>query len=846
MARRKNLRAQNSPQEHIEALIGELRELRFEEDDERFEDIVSELVHASDPDRLLALCASIHFQERRAGALALGRLASTPERALAILDRLGDANWKVQLAAAQATLLNPFPGASGPLGVLAMSPHRDLRLVAIEALGKIGDPDAAPTLIEVLDDADWRLRQEAVVALGRLRLPDALSALLRAMRDSDEDVRNAAADALQPLLPPPADALQRELLALDDKARRALLENLQKQHNPERLALLTEPLQALLAAHIDPDELARFGRLITSPDELPHLDHAYERDAELEALLKALARPGNASTLLMGEPGVGKTALIHALARHAAQHWPDAAILETSTSEIMVGTRYIGEWETRLHSLIEKIKKPRRVILYLTNVNDLPGAGTTSTNQQNFITLLGPHVRRGEVVIVGESNGEALRRGLEADPSIRRLFQTIPLEEPSREATRRIVARRLAALGEAAGVALEAAPEVLDLVMDLAGNYYGAQAQPGRSLTALQQAAERALERAGAPRPDRLTLQPEDVIDGIARFTGLPRALLNDRAPLDLEEARAALTARVLGQPEAVGAMVDLIALIKAGLNDPARPLGVFLFVGPTGVGKTELARALAAYVFGDPDRLLRFDLSEYPDYDAHEKLLGSTLRYPGDGRLTGKVREQPFRVILLDEIEKAHANVFDLLLQVFDAGRLTDGKGRVADFRHTILIMTSNLASAFSPGGPLGFGDDEAAALASPAGVLREVQRFFRPEFINRIDKIAVFKPLAEADMAQIARREIERALQRSGLTRRRLAVDLDPTLVEHLMARGFSRAYGARPLKRAIEAEVLLPLARQIVAAGADHPDGARLRLRVHRDQDGARVIAEPSPTP
>ncbi len=838
-----------SPQllEHLERLIAELAALRYEEDQERFDDIVAELVNFGAPlkARLLEMIDSISYQERRAAVEAIGQM-EIPERGAALTGRLGDANWKVRRSAALAIAQHPVDDAVEPLLKLADDPHRELRLTVLETLGRLGAARAADKLEAVMSDNDWRVRQEAAVALGRLGQRRSFDPLLRGLTDDDEDVQLACAVALRGLVAPMSPEVLREHVERqDDKQRRATLQALQKEALAEGLGPLLKDLQHFVSVQIDVSEISQFGRVLTSEDQIDSLDRAFEREDEATSLLRMLTKEGSRSVILVGEAGVGKTALIHEVTRRLAAQDPSCAVLETSTPELMVGTKYIGEWETKLHDLVEKIRAPRRVFLYLTNVNDLPGAGTTSSNKQNFVTLLAPYMRRGDITVIGESTAEALRRGIERDLSVKRMFQLLPISEPDLPTTHQVVRASLAEMSLRHGVMLKASPDVIELLIDLSGTYYSTMAQPGRSITVLKQVVDNLLEKRQGTG-DTLDISAEDVIKGLARFTGLPELLLNDALALDPDAVRGFFDRRVLGQTEAVDAVLDLITLIKAGLTDPTKPFGVFLFVGPTGVGKTDLAKVLAEFIFGSSKRLVRFDLSEYRDFESFEKLIGGTWRNREEGRLTGKVREQPFSVILLDEIEKAHNNIFDLFLQVFDDGRLTDAMGRTADFRHTIIIMTSNLASAFSPGGPLGFGGTEGDSLASGEGVMREVKRFFRPEFLNRIDQTVVFRPLDATIMRRIALRELGQVLMRSGLLRRKLVVDIDPTIVEFLMAQGFSQAFGARPLKRAVENKVLLPVAREIVRSGPGYAgDLIKVRAEPPTALKPGRVVIERAST-
>ncbi len=576
------------------------------------------------------------------------------------------------------------------------------------------------------------------------------------------------------------------------------------------------------------NSLAPFGTVLTWFATLPPTFYLTGGGQNtVDQMRRTLSRTdGPRAVLLVGPSGAGKTALVHGLSYALFDEGGGQHLVQLSLTALMVGSGYIGIWEERVNNLIELAARTATVV-YVPSLVDLAAAGRHSKSDHNMAAAFAEPLARGGIAMVAESTPEAYRSLVSREPGLVRLFEVIQVEPASVDETRRVLA---AVVRETP--AIVDAP-VLDRAVELAGEFLVGSALPGAAVDLVRRAISR------APDPGCVTVG--DLLATLSAATGLPREYLDDAVPLDRAAVRAFLEARVLGQPEAVDAVMERVALIKAGLTDPERPYGVLLFTGPTGVGKTELARALAELLFGDATRMIRLDMSEFAKADSYERLIGT---YSQPGVLTDPVRSQPFSLVLLDEIEKSHLNVFDLCLQLFDAGRLTDGKGLTADFRRTIIILTTNVGATIARTGTVGFMESrtESPEREEALHAERELAMAFRPEFLNRLDHVVRFRPLEEQVVARIAERELRRVLERSGIRRRGLVLDVDPSLLALLLREGYSRAFGARPLKRAVERKVLLPVAWAL--ARGDAAPGSTVRLAAVSGQVRISIAAPEAP--
>jgi len=556
---------------------------------------------------------------------------------------------------------------------------------------------------------------------------------------------------------------------------------------------------------------------------------AYEVDHLVAQLAEALTGSPPRSVLLVGKPGAGKTAVAHELVRQRSRlqlgHVP---FWSTSGARIVAGMAGYGMWQLRCQRLWHEASKERAIVL-LGNLAELLDAGKCEHVSQGVAGFLRPYLERGDLLAIVECTPEQQIVIEQQDPHLLTAFDLVRIEEPSETAARRILQRAAESLSARHRVSIAA--DALDKTDRLHRRYATYSAFPGRPLRFLRNLFHDAVPHA--------QIGVRDVTAAFSRETGLPLFMLDPDVPLDLEQTRQWFAENVVGQAQAVACVVNVLAAAKAGLARPRRPLASLLLIGPTGVGKTEMAKALAERLFGDRSRLSRFDMSEFAEADAVHRLIG----YSGscaEGLLTAKVREQPFSVLLFDEFEKAHPLFFDLLLQVLGDARLTDAAGRVADFTNAVVVMTSNLGAQSFQQGRSGFTSGRPA---DPALIqqhfLQEVRGFLRPELFNRIDQVIAFAPLSDDSIRQIARRELGLIARRDGVRQRRLALQPGEPVVAHLAKVGMDARYGARPLKRAIERELLVPLADGLNAYSAELAVAAD--ISVHAGKLAVRVHAQ-----
>jgi ATP-dependent Clp protease ATP-binding subunit ClpC len=571
--------------------------------------------------------------------------------------------------------------------------------------------------------------------------------------------------------------------------------------------------------------LAKDGRDLVQLAKDGSLPKARFRDALTDTVIDHLDR--GRSVLLVGAAGVGKTAVIADVARRIAAKGR-GSLFEISTTLLLSGTRYIGEWQSKV-TAVARAAIASQSVLYITDVWNLPLVGRTVQSGQNLFDALKPDLDSGRLRVVGEATPQLLR-DMHRTPGFATLFHEVevPPLEPDQ------VDRILVEAAEERSTKLEAASR--HALVDLTTRFQTSQPQPGPALSLLELVIDYREEKAriGEDVPiDRAFIERVFSI-----HSGLPAFVVSRDLTLRERDIREFFASRIVGQADAISAVVETIALFKAGLQDATKPIGTFLFVGPTGVGKTEVARALATFIFGSPQRMLRFDLSEFKDYSSFELLLGDPERPHNPARLLGPVRAQPFQVVLFDELEKAHSNIWDLLLPLLDEGRLSGPGGDTVDFRNTVIIATSNVGAQDADASRgLGFGSTGADAAERTAKIRRALELSFRPEFLNRFQHVVVFHRLSNEQMRAIARQEMHAVLARDGIASRGLAIDVEDEAIDFVIAKGVDARFGARALKREVQRRIVVPIAMTLMENAV--VPGAVLRVGIKDGRVRVQVI-------
>ena len=637
--------------------------------------------------------------------------------------------------------------------------------------------------------------------------------------------------------------------------------------------------------------LEKYSRNLTQQAKEGKLDPVVGRNDEIQRVIQILSRRMKNNPCLVGEPGVGKTAIVEGLASLiAAGEVPETIqekrLLSLDLSGMVAGSKYRGEFEERIKRIIEEVRQAGNVILFIDELHTLIGAGGAE-GAIDASNILKPALSRGEIQMIGATTTAEYRKYIEKDAALERRFQPVTVEEPSKEQSIDILKGLRHCYEEHHGIRIE--DSAVEAAVTLSERYINDRYLPDKAIDLIDEACSRkrlsskhrspkgmelekqiranteAMEQALETnnyeqakeyklaiqelqkKQERLKKREEtqkdkevhaitdrDVAEVVSMWTKIPVSRLEEEETKRLQELDKVLHQRVVGQDEAVDAVARAIRRGRVGLKDPNRPIGSFLFLGPTGVGKTELSKALAEAMFGDEDALIRVDMSEYMEKHSVSKLIGSPPGYVGfeeGGQLSEKVRRNPYSVILFDEIEKADGDIFNVLLQVLDDGHITDSQGRKVDFKNTIIIMTSNAgAGRIMEPKQLGFfsnSDEKKDHEQMKSGVMDEVKRIFKPEFINRIDDIIVFHALQEAEIHQIIDLLL-RQLSKRVKEQMDITLKYDVHLKNYIFEKGYDKKYGARPLRRAIQSQVEDGLAEAILSGQVKNGDVVRITVR------------------
>ena len=602
---------------------------------------------------------------------------------------------------------------------------------------------------------------------------------------------------------------------------------------------LVLPAQPRMAASRTGRPSDKYGRDLTRLAQEGRLDPVLCRDAELDRMIEILCRRQKNNPCLLGEPGVGKSALAEALAQRIAAGQITPAlrgkrVLALDMASMVAGTKYRGDFEERFKNLLEELYRDRSTILFIDEIHIIAGAGAAE-GAIDAASILKPMLARGEIQLIGATTPEEYRKTIQKDSALERRFGKVMVEEPTPAAAETILAGLMPRYERYHGVSIP--PEAIHAAVELSVRYLPGRYLPDKAIDLLDEAA--AARRIADASGGRRALTPADIARVVSKASGVPAERVGEAERERLANLEQRLAAEVIGQPQAVAAVASAIRRSRTGLRESGRPIGAMLFLGPTGVGKTQLARTLAKCWFGSEKALLRFDMSEYMERHTVARLLGAPPGYVGHdegGQLTEAVRRRPYSVVLFDEIEKAHSDIQNLLLQILEDGNLTDSQGRRADFSNTIILLTSNLGARCLSGqtSPLGFGAAAAETRRRGQQAIQEAKEFFRPELMGRLDETVLFDPLGPEQLAGIADRllvELEQRAARQGYT-----LHHTPAAAK-VLAGDKVPPYGARELRRTVSRAVEQALADRI-AAGTAHP-GTVYTADV--DADGHIILTE-----
>ncbi len=572
--------------------------------------------------------------------------------------------------------------------------------------------------------------------------------------------------------------------------------------------------------------LSEFGTDLTQLAAEDKIDPVVGRQQEIERAIQILGRRTKNNPVLIGEPGVGKTALAEGLAqrivsRDVPELLADKRVISLDLGSLVAGTRFRGEFEERLKQIMEEVRQAGNIILVIDEIHTLVGAGSVEGGLDGA-NLLKPALARGELQCIGATTLDEYRQYIERDAALERRFQPVMVGEPTVEETIEILLGLRGRYEQHHRLAISY--EAVSAAAKLSDRYISDRYLPDKAIDLIDEAGSRVRLRHSSPTSElkQPLVEAEDIAQVVEAWTGVPVNRLTESESAQLLHLEDALHQRVIGQSEAVKAVARAIRRARVGLRNPNRPIASLIFCGPTGVGKTELTKALADSVFGSQEAMIRLDMSEYMEPQSVSKLIGSPPGYVGygeGGQLTEAIRRNPYTVILFDEIEKAHPDVFNLLLQLLEDGRLTDSQGRVVDFKNALLVMTSNIGSRAieKRGSSLGFAVTDADAETvqynrTQEQVKEALKQSFRPEFLNRLDEIIVFRQLTRDEVKQIADLLLEDVSGR--LAEQQIALEVTEAFKERLVAEGYDPSYGARPLRRAISRLVEDNLAEAILS--------------------------------